>query len=43
MTIIPVDEDCGTAPKKAPLRDFPVAFVEPNVQFILDNVADDIE
>lgn len=43
MTTITVSEDCGNAPKKCLLRDFNVAFAETNVDFILDNVSDDVE
>lgn len=43
MTTITVDEDCGNSPKKAFLRDFNVAFAEADVEFILENVSDNIE
>ena len=43
MTTITVGEDCGNAPKKAVLRDLNVAFAENDVEFVLDNVTDDVE
>lgn len=43
MTTITVEEDCGNTPKKALLRDFNVAFAENEVEFILENVSDDVE
>lgn len=43
MTTITVSEDCGNAPKKAVLRDLNIAFAENDVEFVLDNVTDDVE
>ncbi len=43
MLKLTVKPDCGNAPKKSFLRDFNVAFAEANVDFILDQVSNDIE
>jgi hypothetical protein len=43
LTTITVDEDCGNSPKKTLLRDFNIAFAEKNVEFIRENVSEDIE
>lgn len=42
MTTITVNQDCGNSPKNAFVRDFNIAFAENEVEFILDNVSDDI-
>ena len=42
MVKITVDEDCGNAPKKLLLRDFNIAVVQNDSEFISRNVADAI-
>lgn len=38
-----VDEDCGNAPKKELLRDFKIAFVKGDIEYLLQNTTDDIQ
>lgn len=43
MISITVPSDCGNAPKKEFIKDFNVAYASGKVDFILDNVSDNIE
>lgn len=41
-TKITYPDDCGNSPKKIFLRDFNIAFVKSDVDFILDSITDDV-
>jgi len=43
MLNLTVSANCGNAPNQIFLRDFNVAFAEGNIDFILENISEDIE
>lgn len=42
MTKINIAPDCGNSPRRAFIRDFNIAFVESNSDFIIESIDDDI-
>lgn len=42
MAKVIVQADCGNAPKKILLRDWNIAYAEGNLDFITENVTDDV-